>query len=82
MHSKREEIIPMPIKGRPYKHQIRAFNGFSIKVIFDFHLTRLLEFRIFEIRRANVFLSAKQKEGQETLFSVKPVRLAALRVII
>lgn len=26
MHSKREEIIPMPIKGRPYKHQIRAFN--------------------------------------------------------
>lgn len=26
MHSKREEIIPMPIKGRPYKHQIRAFD--------------------------------------------------------
>jgi len=26
MHAKREEIIPMPTKGRPYKHHIRAFN--------------------------------------------------------
>ena len=26
MHPKRKEIIPMLIKGKPYKHQIHAFN--------------------------------------------------------
>jgi hypothetical protein len=25
-NAKTQPIIPMPIKGRPYKHQIRAFN--------------------------------------------------------
>ena len=25
-NAKVQQIIPMPIKGRPYKHQIRAFN--------------------------------------------------------
>ncbi len=25
-NAKAQQIIPMPIKGRPYKHQIRAFN--------------------------------------------------------